>query len=120
MGGPYNIPRNYKGEDKILFIFSRKAFAYTAVGGLIGVLFYFLFKAMKLTIVGIIFISILALIGFIIGTFKIPDSQKMSFTRKVGGEGIDEIIVRYYKFKKKKNRIYVYKEKEEEEAKDGK
>ena len=33
MGGPYQIPRNYKGESRILLIFSTKALIYTAVGG---------------------------------------------------------------------------------------
>lgn len=117
MGGPYNIPRNYQGEDKILYIFSRKAFAYTAVGGIIGIILRFVLVALSLEIVGNILIVVLALIGFIVGTFKIPDSSRFKFTSKVGGEGIDDVIVRFIKFKKKKNRIYVYKE---EEAKDDK
>ena len=32
--GTYNIPRNVKGEGRILFIFSTKALISTAVGGL--------------------------------------------------------------------------------------
>ena len=35
-GGPYNIPRNYKGEGKILYIFSTKGVIYTAIGIAIG------------------------------------------------------------------------------------
>ena len=42
MGGPYNIPRNYKGENKILFIFSTKAFMFTGIGALIGVVLYYI------------------------------------------------------------------------------
>ena len=44
MGGPYNIPRDYKGESKILFIFFRNSFIYTAVGGFTGVILFYLFK----------------------------------------------------------------------------
>ena len=54
MGGPYNIPRNYKGESKILFIFSKKSFIYTAVAGFIGIILFYLFSFLKLTVVGVI------------------------------------------------------------------
>ena len=112
MGGPYNIPRNYKGENKILFIFSTKAFIYTVVGGGIGVVLYFLLRMFGLGMAGIICTLILALIGFIIGTFKIPENSNMEALKKVGGENIDDVILRWIKFKQKNNRIYVYKEEE--------
>ena len=44
MGGPYNIPRNYKGENKILFIFSTKSFLYTIGGATIGIVLYMIFR----------------------------------------------------------------------------
>ena len=116
MGGPYNIPRNYKGENKILFIFSMKSFLFTVGGAAIGIPFYLLFKMFKNTTIGLILVVLLGLIGFAIGTFKIPDSTKWEFTRKVGGESVDTIFLRWFKFKQKKNKIYVYKE----ESGDGK
>ena len=112
MGGPYNIPRNYKGESKILFIFSTKSFLYTIGGAVIGILFYFIFKLLSMTVVGIIFIVLFAALGFAIGTFKIPDNANLEFTKKVGGESIDTIFLRWLKFKRNKNKIYVYKEEE--------
>lgn len=112
MGGPYNIPRNYKGESKILFIFSIKAFIFTMIGAFIGIIFYYIFNAIKLTILGFIFIIIFALLGFVIGTFKIPDTTAFEFTKKVGGESIDTVFVRWFNFKKNNNKIYVYKEEE--------
>ena len=115
MGGPYNIPRNYKGENKILFVFSMKSFIYTAVGGLIGVLLYTLLKLIKLSKLGIVLIVLFAGIGFAVATFKIPDGSSFEFSKKVGGEAIDDVIVRWIKFKQKNKKIYVYKE---EEAKD--
>ena len=54
----------------------------------------------------------LGLIGFVIGTFKIPDSNSLELTRKAGGLEIDEIILRIIKFKRKKNRIYTYTKEE--------
>ncbi|MBP3830934.1 MAG: PrgI family protein [Clostridia bacterium] len=117
MGGPYNIPRDYKGESKILFIFSKKSFIYTAVGGFIGVILFYLFNLLKLTAVGVICVIIFAVLGFAIGTFKIPDVSTFEFTKNVGGEAIDDVIKRWIKFKRNSNRIYVYKE---EDAKDDK
>ena len=110
--GTYMIPRNTKGEGRILFIFSTKALIYTVVGGGIGMPFYYMFKSMGVTIVGIIIVASLALIGFSIGTFKFPNSESFKVTRLVGGENIDDIIIRYIKFKKKKNKIYITKEEE--------
>ena len=53
-------------------------------------------------------------IGFIIGTFKIPDTNGMELTRKLGGEEIDKAFIRWWKFKKKGNVIYTYIGTEEE------
>lgn len=110
--GTYMIPRNTKGEGRILFIFSTKALIYTVVGGGIGLPIYWIFKAIGLSVVGIIVMALLALLGFCIGTFKIPNSNAFRVTRLVGGENIDDVILRYIKFKKKKNKIYITKEEE--------
>lgn len=110
--GTYMIPRNTKGEGRILFVFSTKALIYTVVGGGIGLPFYYMFKFMKMSVVGIIIVALLALIGFSIGTFKIPNSDGFKVTRLVGGENIDDVILRYIKFKRKKNKIYITKEEE--------
>ena len=112
MGGPYNIPRNYKGEGKILFIFSTKSFLYTGAGLIIGIIFYFLFSALALKTVGLVILIALAGLGFVIGTFKIPDNSNFKFTQKTGGEAIDQVIIRWIKFKRNKRKIYVYKEEE--------
>ena len=109
----YEIPRDYRGEGRILYIFSTKGLIYTAVGVAIGLIFYFIFKLMKMTVVGIT--SIFGLIGFCIGTFKIPDSKRFSLTEKTGGEKIDDVIMRYIRFKQKKNRIYVSIEEEKKD-----
>lgn len=108
----YEIPRDYRGEGRILYIFSTKALIYTVVGIGIGLIFYFILNMLKLSIVGIIITLLFGLIGFSIATFKIPDSKKFKFTEKTGGEKIDDIIIRYIKFKQKKNRIYVSIEEE--------
>ena len=106
----YNIPRNVKGEGRILFVFSTKALIYTAIGAVVGLIFYFIFSLFNFTIGGLIAIGVFGLIGFIIGTFKMPDSTAFEITKKTGGENIDDVIKRAIKFKMQKNRIYVYEE----------
>lgn len=110
--GTYNVPRNVKGEGRILFIFSTKSIITTAIGGAIGLLFYFLFSAFGLTIIGIVMTLVFAFIGYSIGMFKIPETNGFELTRKVGGENVDDVIKRYFMFKKNKKKLYVYTKEE--------
>ena len=107
--GTYNLPRNVKGEGRILFVFTGKSFIYAIVAGGVGLLFYFIFSMVGLKIVGIVITAIFALIGFAIGTFKMPEISGLGFTKKVGGENLDDIIKRAIMFKTKGSKIYVYK-----------
>lgn len=111
--GTYNLPRSVKGEGRILFVFTGKSLIYAVVAGGIGLIFYFLFSLFNLKMLGIIITAIFALIGFAIGTFKVPDISKFEFTRKTGGENIDDIIKRAIKFKTKGKKIYIYREEKE-------
>lgn len=113
--GPYNIPRNVKDEGRILFIFTGKSLIYTAIGAGVGLIFNLILSALGIGLIGLILIAIFALIGFSIGTFKMPNIGSFAFTKKVGGEPIDEIILRAIKFKNKKNKIYIY---DKEDTKD--
>lgn len=108
----YEIPRNYKGEGRILYIFSMKGLAFTAVGIALGLIFYFIFNLFGATVPGVVATIICGAIGFLIGTFSIPDTKKFKFTEKTGGENIDDVIMRAIKFKRKKNKIYVYMKEE--------
>jgi hypothetical protein len=108
----YEIPRNYKGESRILYIFSMKGLMYTAIGIIPGLLFYFIFNLFGASMIGIIATIVCGGIGFVIGTVKVPDTRKFKITEKTGGENIDDVIKRAIKFKQKKNRIYVYKKEE--------
>ena len=54
----YNIPRNVKGEGRILYVFSTKALIYTFIGIAIGFIFYLVFNALNLQTVGIIILAI--------------------------------------------------------------
>lgn len=110
--GTYNIPRNVKGEGRILFIFSTKSLITTCIGGGIGLIFYFIFSLVGLGVVGLIIAGIFALIGYAIGMFKVPESAGLEITRKTGGENIDDVIKRYIKFKKNDKKLYVYTKEE--------
>ena len=65
-----------------------------------------------MTMVGIIITVVFALIGFSIGTFKVPNISKFEFSKQTGGENIDDVIKRAIKFKSKGRKIYIYKEEE--------
>lgn len=111
--GTYNIPRNVKGEGRILFIFSGKSLIWSAIGALVGLPFYLILGALNMNIVGIVIMVFFALIGFLIGTFKIPEIGAIKFTKSVGGEKIDDVIKRAIKFKQKGNKLYLYTKEEE-------
>ena len=105
--GTYYIPRNYKGETRILYIFSIKSLITTAIGAGIGAIFLWIFTLLALKKVGIIIMAIMAVIGYIVGAVKIPTIVSIPVTKKIGGEPISEIIIRYVKFRKKR-KIYTY------------
>lgn len=106
------IPRNVKGEGRILYIFTTKALITTAIGGGLGFLLFFIFNAVGIKMVGIILLGIFALLGFAIGTVKVPTITGIKFTKNVAGDSIDDIIVRYIKFRINK-KIYIYTKEEE-------
>ena len=103
----YLIPRNTKGENRILMIFSTKALIYTAIGASIGFVFYLILKMISLGTVGLVLMVLLALIGFCIGTLKVPKIDKFNVTKQTAGENIDDVIKRSFNFYKDKNRIYI-------------
>ena len=104
----YNIPRNVKGEGRILYVFSTKALIYTFVGLCVGLVFNFIFKLIGLSTVGIILLVVCGVLGFVIATFKVPDTTAFEITKKTGGENIDDVIRRAFKFKMEHNKVYLY------------
>ena len=111
--GTYNVPRNVKGEGRILFIFSTKSLITACIGGAAGLIFYLIFSLLGMKLVGIVITVIFAFIGYAIGMFKIPDTNGLEITRKTGGENIDDVIKRYIKFKQNSKEDYVYTKEED-------
>ena len=105
----YMIPRDTKGEGKILMIFSKKSFIWTAAFALVAfVTIYPICCMFGSSVIGMIGILLFGLIGFIISSLKMPNSQNFEILRKTGGEDIDEILIRLLKFKKGGKKIYLY------------
>ena len=111
--GTYYIPRNYKGETRILYVFSVKSLITTVIGAMIGLIFYFPFSMIGLKKVGIVILAIFALIGWAVGALKIPTVVGIPVTKKIGGEPLSDIIIRYFKFKRNR-KIYTYIDTKEE------
>ena len=61
--------------------------------------------------VGIIITAVCGLLGFGIGAIKIPTVSGIPVTKKIGGEPLSEIIIRWIKFNKNK-KMYVYTKEE--------
>lgn len=105
----YVIPRNTKGEGRILMIFTKKSFLWTIISASIGlVTIYPICAILGASLIGLVGILIFGLIGFAIGALKMPNSQNFEILRKTGGEDIDEILLRLLKFKKRGKKIYLY------------
>ncbi len=111
----YLIPRDVKGETRILTFFTPKSFLFTVVGVLIGTAIFFVFNLLSLKITGIVILVFFSLISFAVGTLKIPETNAFAFFKDTGGEQIDDIIWRYIKFNGIKlfgirgtRRIYIY------------
>lgn len=109
--GTYQIPRNYRGESRILYIFTVKSLITTAVGAMVGSVFFLIFKSINMNPVGIGIMAFFALVGYALGALKVPTIVMFPITKRIGGEPIGEIIMRYMKFKKNK-KIYTYTKEE--------
>lgn len=109
MGRTYTVPRNAKGESRILYIFTMKSILTTAIGLAIGAIPYFILSTLGQGMVAFISIASFGVVGYFVGILTIPDSPIVGNLRKAGGEKITDIIVRAITFKNRR-KIYVYRE----------
>ena len=103
--GTHLIPREIDGDARILIIFTSKGFIGTLIGIFAGAIFYSIAEAFGASIVGWVLLGICALIGFVIGQVKVPDSSNFPLFKKVGGLYIRDIITKYFNFKKNRKRV---------------
>ena len=78
-----------------------------------GLVFYYLFSILLgMGKIGLLLIVLFAAIGYGITTLKVPENSTVPFLRKIGGERLDDVILRAIKFKAKGKRIYIYTKEE--------
>lgn len=105
--GTHLIPRDVNGEGRILIIFTPKGFIGLLLGMVPGIILYQLFAAFGASMVGWVMLALCAVIGFVIGQMKMPESRAFDLFRKTGGEYIKDVIINYFKFCKNK-KYYLY------------
>lgn len=105
------IPKDLKGETRILVIFSVKSLITTAIFASIGFVFFLIFSAMGMKLLGGIILALMALLGYGVGTIKIPKINGLKFTKNIEGDSMDEVFVRYVKFRANR-KIYTYTKEE--------
>ncbi len=105
--GTHLIPREIDGDARILLVFTPKGFVWTLVGIGIGAFFYTVCNNLGAGVVGWVLLGLCALVGFVIGQVKIPDSAAFSLFKKVGGEYVQTVIVKYLAFKRNR-KLYIY------------
>ena len=105
--GTHLIPREIDGDARILIIFTGKGFIGTIIGIFLGAILFSFASAVGATLVGWVLLGICAIIGFVIGQVKIPDSSNFPLFKKVGGEYVRDIIVKYFAFKQRR-KLYLY------------
>lgn len=107
--GTHLIPRAIDGDARILLVFTPQGFVGTLIGLGVGAFLYSISNFFGATLVGWVLLAICALIGFVIGQVKVPESNAFSLFKKTGGEYIRDVIVKYLAFRRNK-KIYMYDE----------
>ena len=110
--GTHLIPREVDGEARILLIFTPKGFLGILIGLVPGIILYQICASLGSTVIAWVLLGICALIGFVIGQVKMPESRAFDLLRKTGGEYVKDVITNYFKFSKTK-KYYVYEKKDE-------
>lgn len=108
----YTIPREIGDENRFL-IFTTKSLLFTLCGIVIGAIFSLPFFLLASAISWMSYVAwgiilAFALVAYCLGTFKIPESNLLDILKKTGGESVDVIAKRVFKFRKNR-KIYVYK-----------
>ncbi len=106
----HEIPRESQNEGRILYIFNGRSILTTIIGIIIGIIVGSFLKAVFSTIGMIVLVVILGGMGFAIGTMKIPEIHSFPITKSISGMYIDEVIMKYIKFKQRRSLKVLEKE----------
>ena len=109
----YMIPREAVNENRFLF-FTPQAAIFSLIGFCIGLCFVFIFNFIAdstqsdvFTYIGWGIAVLFAAIGYVLGTFNVPETTAFDICKKTGGEPVYVIIKRALTFNKRK-KIYIY------------
>ena len=109
----YMIPREATNENRFLF-FTPQAAISTIIGFIIGLCFHFIFDFIADVAQNTVFVyigwgicALFAGIGYVLGTFNVPETTAFDICKKTGGEPVYVIIKRAIAFNKRK-KIYIY------------
>lgn len=94
----FNIPRKFTGEGRILKVFTRKSFFYTAIGTGIGFLILKFFTYLDWPIIGLVLGGLCIIPFYLFGRFTYSKDL-----RENAGEDLDTVIFR--KLRKRLNRV---------------
>lgn len=114
----YYLPREYKGEGRILYIFSKRSLIYTVAGAGIGIFFNEILKMLGINKAFLPLLLIFGILGYLLAVLKIPEGGSMEISKKLGGEKLEDVIKKWILFKMKHSKIYIYKENTIEETKE--
>lgn len=109
----YLIPREATNENRFMFL-TQEAAIFCLIGLVCGMFFVGLFTIIAdlceltpIKYVGWGICGLFVLIGYCLGTFKLPESTAFDFLKKAGGESAFTILKRVLKFKRNK-KIYIF------------
>ena len=106
----HEIPRESKNEGKILYIFDGRSIITTVIGIVIGLIIGIFVSAFFPTYGMLISAILFGVLGFLLGTIKIPEITNIPVTKLVSGMYVDEAIMKYIKFKKRRSLKILEKE----------
>lgn len=108
----YLIPRTMEDENRFL-IFSKMSGIFSlcgvGIGTVLGIPFFILSGALGMatfSYIGYTIVALMTVIGYILGTFKIPETNAFAILKKTGGESIYDIGKRVLNFRKTKKIYY--------------
>ena len=106
--GSYLIPRDVRGEGRVLGFFSYKSFGFTLIGILVGVILSTPLKWLGLKLFGNIVLVLVALIFFAAGAFKVPPLNISPTFKIISEEYLNDVIQRGILFYFRGRKIYIY------------
>ncbi len=106
------IPKDLRGETRILVVFTVKSLMTTAIFGGVGAVIFLVFAALNMKIAGAIILVALAGLGYVFGTLKMKKITGWKFTKNIEGDSLDDVFIRYIKFKSNR-KIYSYTKEDE-------